>query len=80
MLIPRIYYVLGYSRLLPVLLYDSRSVGWVRFVIYVVEVIMMQKSRIVTGLILAVLSISACAGPAPVGNQPNPMGATAING
>ena len=35
---------------------------------------MMQKSRIFAGLILAVLSISACAGQAPVGNQPNPIG------
>ncbi len=35
---------------------------------------MLPKSRIMAGLILAVLSISACAGPAPVGNQPNPIG------
>jgi len=35
---------------------------------------MLPKSRIVAGLILAVLSISACAGQVPVGNQPNPIG------
>lgn len=35
---------------------------------------MRQKVRIFTGLILTALCISACAGQAPVGNQPNPMG------
>jgi hypothetical protein len=39
-----------------------------------VEVSMIAKIRIGTGLILVVLTISACAGQAPVGNQPNPMG------
>ncbi len=65
---------MGYPRLLLVLLYDSRIVGWTRSVIYVVEVNMLPTSRIMAGLILAVLSISSCAGPAPISNQPNPIG------
>jgi len=68
------HYVLGYPRLLLVLLYDSRCAGWTRLVICMVEVSMMQKSRIIAGVLLAVLSISACAGQAPGGNQPNPIG------
>jgi hypothetical protein len=43
MLIPRIYYVLGHPRLLLVLLYDSRSIGWIRVIVYVVEVSVCHK-------------------------------------
>lgn len=44
MLIPRIYYVLGHPRLLLVLLYDSRNVGWIRIIVYVVEVTLTEHS------------------------------------